>query len=92
MKYSIEIVKEKSQFFFFTLRRMFYLPFSLFIFISLLVHNFIIFPPQFLLFPPPQLCYFPSSMFYSLLGACKLQCIKVNSNSGIKKNIKSEIL
>ena len=46
MKYSIEIVKEGKPSFFFTLRRMFYLPFSLFIFMSLLLHNFIIFPPQ----------------------------------------------
>ena len=51
---------------------MFYLPLSLFYFISLLLlHNFIIFPPHswipslstiFIIFPPPpQLYYFPSS-------------------------------
>ena len=40
------------------LRTIFYLPLSLFIFISLLLYNFIIFPPQFfsllhnLIFPP----------------------------------------
>ena len=35
--------KKVSHHFFFALRRMFYLPLSLFIFISLLLHNFIIF-------------------------------------------------
>ena len=40
--------------FFFAVRTMFYLPLSLFIFISPLLHNFIIFPPQF---------FIPSSSF-----------------------------
>ena len=42
---------------FFTLRTMFYLPLSLFNFISLL---------NFFLFPPPQFYYFPSSMILFL--------------------------
>ena len=54
-KKSIKIVEEsKPSFFFFTLRTMFYLPLSLFNFISLL---------NFFLFPSPQFYYFPSSMF-----------------------------
>ena len=44
--------------------------FSLLNFFYSLLDNFIIFPPQ---------CF-----QYSLLGACKLQCVKANSNSKIK--------
>ena len=54
--------------FFFRLRTMFYSPLSLSIFIFLLFHNFIIFPPQFflLLFPPLQ-CYYSPPFLNSLL-------------------------
>ena len=45
---------------------MLYLPISLFIFIFLLLHNFINFPLHFFLFPPPQFYHFPSSMFLLL--------------------------
>ena len=72
MKYSIEIVKEgKPSFFFYTAQN---------VLLTLL-------PFHFYVPPPPQFYYFPSSTFYSLLGASKLQCIKVrkvNTNSKIK--------
>ena len=67
---SIKIVKESKPSFFFTLRTMFYLPLSLFNFISLLnffyslLHNFIIFPPQCFYSLLHNFYYFPSSMFF----------------------------
>ena len=69
-KKSIKIVKESKPSFFFTLRTMFYLPLSLFNFISLLnffyslLHKFIIFPPQCFYSLLHNFYYFPSSMFF----------------------------
>ena len=70
-KKSIKTVKEsKPPFFLFTLRTMFYLPLSLFNYISLLnffnslLHNFIIFPPQYFYSLLHNFYSFLSSMFF----------------------------
>ena len=53
MKDSIEIVKEGKLSFFYTVHNVLLTPLCFHFYIFLLLHNFIIFPPQFFLFPPP---------------------------------------
>ena len=95
--------KKANHFFFFTLRTMLYLPLSLFIFISLLLHNFIIFPPQFFFIPSCTILLFsllnfffiPSFTMLSLFPPWRMQitmCKGEQQQQNKKQNIKSEIL